>query len=44
MSSAKAKEKIYEILFNMIKQVRDGIDDSEDQETLTTGEVETDHD
>lgn len=44
MSSAKSKEKIYEILFTMIKQVRDEIDDPEDKEKAATRETKTKHD
>lgn len=44
MSSAKAREKIYEILSTMIKQVRDEIDVGEDSKKVTPGEAETDND
>lgn len=41
MSSAKSMEKIYEILFKILQQASDEIDDPEDQEKAATRETKT---
>ena len=44
LAEAKTKEKIYDILFGILKKASDEIDDPEDKEKAATRETKTKHD